>query len=41
MTEDLVASADFKSVVSDREIRKVGSIPTRPRSFSHLQELGD
>lgn len=25
--------ADFKSVVSFREIREVGSIPTRPRGF--------
>jgi hypothetical protein len=31
MTEDLVASADFKSVVPFREKREVGSIPTRPR----------
>jgi hypothetical protein len=37
MTEDLVAFADFKSVVSNREIRKVGSIPTRPRSLLFLK----
>jgi hypothetical protein len=38
MTEDLVAFADFKSVVSDREIRKVGSIPTRPRSMFSVEK---
>ncbi len=34
MTEDLVAFADFKSVVPLREKREVGSIPTRPRKIA-------
>ncbi len=31
MKRNLVVLADFKSVVPSREVREVGSIPTRPR----------
>ena len=36
MNGDLVAPAVFKTVVPNRKVREVGSIPTRPRT--HVQK---